>query len=86
MITPPRQPPTLHRGVVSKKTFSALDDYMWELTYKRIMLCRSARGWVKLGVRRPPTSCPLGTCESVYKSDAGTRPGRYPGLLLRARV
>ena len=32
--TPPRQPPTLHRTVVSKEIFSALDHYVWKLTYR----------------------------------------------------
>jgi RNA-directed DNA polymerase len=33
-ITPPRQLSTLHRGVVSSKTFKSLDNYLWTLTYK----------------------------------------------------
>src|SRR5215813_280514 len=32
--TSPRQPPTLHRGVVSSRLFKALDHYVWVLTYK----------------------------------------------------
>ena len=32
--TPPRQSSTLHRGVVSKRVFTSMDDHMWKLTYK----------------------------------------------------
>jgi hypothetical protein len=73
--------------VVSSRVFHALTDYLWKLAYKRIMPpVGGARGWVKLRVRRPPTSYPLGTVSPSTRVTLEPAPGRYPGLLPRARV
>ena len=32
--TPPRQSSTLHRRMVSSRTFNELDNHVWRLTYK----------------------------------------------------
>ena len=46
--TPPRQSSTLHRHVVSSRTFNELDDHVWRLTYKWVKFRHphKAKRWI----------------------------------------